>query len=116
MAIKKTIVIDVDANKALKDTEQLKDNLKGVDKEAENVGDSLDDAGKKGSKGVDKVSISFKGLGTAMKAAGIGLVIALVAGLTSAFSKNQRVMNTVNTVFETISIVFSKVTGIKIFN
>lgn len=110
MAIRKTVVIDVDADKAIKDTEKLKDNLKGIDKEADNVGDGLDNAGKKGSKGVRFIARAFKLLGTAMKAAGIGLIISLVAGLTTAFSKNQRIMNTVNSVFETAGILFSNVT------
>ena len=108
--VKKTVIIDVDADKAIKDTEKLKDNLKGVDREAENVGDSLNETGAKGSKGVGKISIAFKGLATAMKAAGIGLIISLVAGLTSAFSKNQRIMDTVNSVFETAGILFANVT------
>ena len=112
--IKKTIVIDLDANKAIKDTEKLGDNLKKIDNEAENVGQSVNQSGVKGAKGVGYMSKAFKTLGIAMKAVGIGLVISLVASLTAAFSKNQKILNAVNTVFGTIGIVFSEVTNVLI--
>jgi len=53
-----------------------------------------------------------------MKAAGIGLIVALVAKLTGAFLKNQKIMDGINTVFETVNIVFSQLTTavINIFN
>ena len=112
--IKKTIVIDLDANKAIKDSEKLGDNLKKIDNEAENVGQSVNQSGVKGAKGVGYMSKAFKTLGIAMKAVGIGLVISLVASLTAAFSKNQKILNAVNTVFGTIGIVFSEVTKVLI--
>ena len=48
-------------------------------------------------------------VGLALKAAGIGLVIALIAGLTEAFSRNKRIMDGVSIVLGTIQEVFSQV-------
>ena len=51
----------------------------------------------------------IKAVGTAFKAAGIGLIVALVAGLTEAFSRNKRIMDGVSVVLGTIQEVFTQV-------
>ncbi len=65
----------------------------------------------KGFKGlntaVEKTSRGFKGLGTALKGAGIGLAIAAFAKLAEVFQQNQKVTNTFNTVFESLSLAFN---------
>ena len=52
---------------------------------------------------------AVKGVGLAFKALGIGLIVALVAKLTEAFGKNQKIANAVSATFETIAIVFNQV-------
>jgi len=95
------------------------------DKKLENVKDGIDDIGKatdNAKKGTKSLAGGFKVVGTAIKAAGIGLVIGALALLKDAFSKNQKVVDTFNTVFEATSIAlndfvnyvvnnFGKVTG-----
>ena len=96
MAIEKTILIDVDSKDAQKSINSLDAGLSGLDKSAD-----------KGSKGVGGVSKAFKGLGTAIKAAGIGLVIAALAKLSEIFQQNQKVADLFNTAFEAVSIAFN---------
>lgn len=96
MAIEKTILIDVDSKDAQKSIDSLDNGLTGLDKSA-----------KKGAKGVGGVTAAFRTLGTAMKAAGIGLVIAALAKLSEIFMQNQKVANLFNTAFEAVSIAFN---------
>ena len=96
MAIEKTINIDVQSKDALAGIKSIDSGLTGLDKSAE-----------KGSKGVGGVSKAFKGLGTAIKAAGIGLVIAALAKLSEIFMQNQKVADLFNTAFEAVSLAFN---------
>jgi hypothetical protein len=50
---------------------------------------------------------AVKGIGTALKAAGIGLVVALLAKLGEVFSKNQKVLDTFNTAMTALEIAFN---------
>ena len=50
----------------------------------------------------------------ALKAAGIGLVIAILASLKEALERNQTVMNAVNTIMTTLSTTFNQV--VEVFN
>jgi hypothetical protein len=88
-------------------SDKSKKDLKAVQKQSSKT--------EKGVKGIGK---GFKILGGAMKAAGIGLIVGLVAKLTGAFLQNQKIMDGINSVFETVNIVFSQLTTavINIFN
>jgi hypothetical protein len=117
--VKETVEIQGKVN-----SDEVQKEFKGLQKEVNKLSKDFDKFGKdaqkdlkrvekeskKTSKGVKAVGKGFKLLGTAMKAAGIGLVIALVAKLTEAFTRNQKVMDTVSSVFETINIVMSQIT------
>ena len=46
-------------------------------------------------------------MGVAIKAAGIGIVIAALAKLGQVFSQNQKVADLFNTAFEAVSIAFN---------
>ena len=65
----------------------------------------------KAQKGVGGISKAFKGMGTAIKAAGIGLVVALLAKLMEVFSKNQKVLDIFNTAMTALSIAFNDFFG-----
>lgn len=82
------------------DVKQLNEELKGTVAETK-------DLGKQGTKGTGLLSKGFKALGGAMKAAGIGLIVALLAKLGEVFSKNQKVVDTFNAVMETLTIMFT---------
>ena len=80
---------------------ELNDTKKGFDKTA--------DAQKEASRGSKLFSTGLRAVGGAFKALGIALVVAALKFLFDALSQNQKVMNVVNTVLETISIVMAKV-------
>ena len=96
MAIEKTILIDVDSKEAQKSINSLDKGLTGLDKSAD-----------KGAKGIGFMSKAFNKLGVAIKAAGIGLVIGVLAKLSEIFMQNQKVADGFNTAMEALSIVFN---------
>lgn len=96
MAIEKTINLNVDSKDAVKGIEQVNSGLAGLGDATANV-----------EKGTSAASKGFKGLGTAIKAAGIGLVIAAISKLGEVFGQNQKVADLFNTAFEAISIAFN---------
>jgi hypothetical protein len=111
--IEKTVEIKVDSKEAVKEIKGLEKSIDGVSeslKETSTNSSAIGDVGggaKKSSKGVGLLSKGFKGLGTAIKATGIGLVIGLLAKLGEVFMQNQKVADIFNTTFEAVSIVFN---------
>lgn len=72
-----------------KDAKQLDTNLKQVPKSTK------------------KIAGGFKNIGTAIRAAGIGLVIASFMVLKELFQENQKVIDFFNIAFESLSLAFS---------
>jgi len=102
------------------------DALKGIDKMTKAIGDlekaqaeqtkthqeelkKATKAAEDSAKSTSMLAKGFKGVGLAMKAAGIGIVLAIVNKLSEALMKNQQVADTVETVFAAIGIVFKEV-------
>ena len=100
--------VDIEINSNLGETaeeaKELKEELKETVKESK-------DLGKQGTKGTGLLSKGFKALGGAMKAAGIGIIVALLAKLGEVFSKNQKVVDTFNAVMETLTMMFQDLFG-----
>jgi hypothetical protein len=111
---KETLNLEVKSNikSVTKDTDELGESLKKTTTETKDLDKGLEDAGKSGKKGFKAIGTGVKAFGMALKAAGIGLIIALFASLTEALSRNQKVMNTVNTVMTTISTTFNQVVDV----
>lgn len=116
MAETRKIKIDVDTNAddAAKDFDRLADNIddstakvKKLNAEIKKTDDATDDA----SKGFKKLSTAAKGIGTALKASGIGLIVGALAGLKSAFESNEQTAVGFSTILETISILFNQTVG-----
>lgn len=117
MAVEKQIKITADTKESEDKVDRL---IKAFEKMSDNIeksNDKLDDTSK-GLKDVDKSATKAKGgikgvvtttkaLGTAFKAIGIGLIVALVAKLTEVFSKNQKVVDFVSTSMEVLNIAFN---------
>ena len=82
-------------NKGIAETNKAGGQIKGLKK-------SFDSA-KTGARGLAK---GFRAIGVALKAAGIGLVIAAFATLQDLFRQNQKAADLFNTAFEGISIAF----------
>ena len=116
MAEKKIIEIGADVSEALKDIKNLFNTMVKEEKEAQKQSKETQEAvkgigkvAKTTEKEVGRISKGFKGLGLAIKAAGIGLVIDAMRGVKEIFSQNQRVVDAFSTVFETFSIVVNQV-------
>ena len=105
----KELILDVKTNidDAAKDAEKLGDNIE----EATDKTRELKKASDVGVLGFGKLKNAVTLLGTAMKAIGIGLVVGLVAKLMEVFNKNQKVLDTFNTAMEVLSIAFNDLFG-----
>ena len=82
--------------------DDLEDKIKGSKKASSDWIDTLESAGGPigalGA-GLNKAKVATTSFGAALKATGIGLVIALVAGLTAAFAKNEGAMKKLEPIF-----------------
>jgi len=114
MAIEKEIDIKVDSKDAEQGFAKLADAINDLNKTfskfSEDTKDGLEDinnTSKKTEKGVGGIAKGFKGLGVAIKAAGIGLVIGVLTTLKEVFTSNQKVADLFATAFETVSLVFN---------
>ena len=111
--ITKILEIITKTGKAEKDIENLSSEVEtlntGLEKTNTEVGDlkkggKAFDTLKKGAKGV---AGGFKMMGTALKAAGIGLALAAFGLLKQLFEENQKVVDTFNIAFESLAIAFN---------
>ena len=132
----KKIIIDLETktDKATSDIEDLKKSIqslnkeisetsRGSSKELNKVGDeanksvagasvqvaNLGKAGKTGARGLGYVTTAFRGIGVALKAAGIGLVLTALSAITELMRKNQSVLDAFQTGINLISVSFSAV-------
>ncbi|WP_288956315.1 hypothetical protein [uncultured Polaribacter sp.] len=104
-----TYKLNVETNSAVKEVDDLNKSLETTNDEVSGLkksGKALQGL-KKGAKGV---AGGFRAMGTALKAAGIGLIIGALATLKELFEQNQRVVDLFNIAFETVSIAFSDFT------
>lgn len=118
MAIKKTIELEAKTGKANKDVEALAASIKELvdltieqGKETDKALDKVSKNAPKAKSGLKSIATGFKGIGVAIKAAGIGLVVSVIAALTDKLSQNQKVMDTVNTAMNALSIAFNDLFG-----
>ena len=82
---------------------------KEAQKDIDNIGQGLDNVGKKGGiaqKGLTLLGNGFKFVGGAIKAAGIGLLVGLLAQLTGIFQSNQKVADTFGRIMLKLKPVF----------
>jgi hypothetical protein len=95
-----------------KETDDLGKSIGKASDETKDLDKRLEETGKSGSKGFRAIGTAVKGFGMALKAAGIGLVIALFVSLKESLERNQKVMNTVNAIMGTISTTFNQVANV----
>jgi hypothetical protein len=98
MADKVTIEVEADVKGAIKSLDDIKGEVKDIGKTA------------KGQTGALKsMAKGFTGVGLAMKAAGIGIILGIVNKLGEAMMRNREVADTVATAFNVVGIVFNKI-------
>jgi hypothetical protein len=91
--------IKVDSKDAEKSIDNLNSKVSGVEA-----------AGKKGSKGLSSLKNGVKGIGVALKAAGIGILVTILGTLFEVMRKNQKVLDAITTATNFISVGFSAIT------
>lgn len=101
-----TYKLNVETNSAVKEVDDLNKSLETTNDEVSSLKTSGKALGalKNGAKGV---AGGFKMMGTALKAAGIGLALAAFTALKELFEQNQKVVDVFNIAFESLSIAFS---------
>jgi len=104
--ITKIFEIITKTDKSVKEVDNLNKSLETTNDEVSELKTSSKALGvlKNGAKGV---AGSFKAMGTALKAAGVGLAIAAFGLLKELFESNQKVVDTFNIAFESLSIAFN---------
>tara|TARA_R100000808_G_scaffold13265_1_gene32336 strand:+ start:111 stop:1826 length:1716 start_codon:yes stop_codon:yes gene_type:complete len=99
MSIEKTVKLQVDTEDAIKRLEAVEAELGEISKTS-----------KKTESQVGKLERGFRGVGLAFKAMGVGLVLKAFELLSEQMMKNQAIADTVETVFNSIGVVFKLVT------
>lgn len=101
--LKNTAAGSEEFKKLYNQIDDLEDKIKGSKKASSDWIDTLESAGGPigalGA-GLNKAKVATTSFGAALKATGIGLVIALVAGLTAAFAKNEGAMKKLEPIME----------------
>ena len=103
------IKLNVDAKGAVKSTDKLGKSLDGVAESTNDASKGLSKTGETGSKSLKSVSNGFKGVGLAIKAAGIGLVIAAFVALKEILEKQQPVLDFIDSAFTSIGLAVTTV-------
>ena len=106
------IKIKVDDTEAVQATKDIEKGVKDIGKQAEKTDKEVEAIGAtagNSKKGFTIMRNSVRSVGVAMKTAGIGLLIAVLAGLTEAASRNKETMDKVSIVMGTVQEVFSQV-------
>ncbi len=117
MAIEKNIVIGADLSGLETKLGELIDLLKTSQEQANKTSDQLNEINEKvdnigknsksSTKSVKTLSDRFKGMGVAIKAAGIGLLLQAMSILKELFDNNQKTVDFFNTTFNTLQVAFS---------
>ncbi len=121
MAKKKTLIVDVDTNEAIKEVSDLfKVLIKGqeeaqkqqiaLNKDVADIGKSA----KKGEKGIKSLTKGIKGIGLAFKAAGVGLILDAFNLFKEVLGENQEIADAFTGAFEGVKIVFNQTIGVVI--
>jgi len=120
MAEKYKIEFEVDSSGAVKSVEKVDDALKDTGKTAKKELSAIEKGVKKvgqagktiASGGLKAIGLGLRGIGKAYLAAGIGIIVSGFTFLYNALKENQEVLDTFNTVFETLSIIGSQVADV----
>ena len=107
----KTVVDTTAGEKSLESIVKKMDTLLDAQKEQlknqEAIADATKEAGTKGVSSIKKLASGFKGVGLAIKAAGIGLLIGVFETIKTLFQENQKVADLFSTAMKGLQIVFN---------
>lgn len=107
----KTVVDTTAGEKSLESIVKKMDTLLDAQNEQlknqEAIADATKEAGTKGVSSIKKLASGFKGVGLAIKAAGIGLLIGVFQTIKTLFQENQKVADLFSTAMKGLQIVFN---------
>ena len=107
----KTVVDTTAGEKSLESIVKKMDTLLDAQdeqlKNQEAIADATKEAGTKGVSSIKKLASGFKGVGLAIKAAGIGLLIGVFQTIKTLFEENQKVADLFSTAMKGLQIVFN---------
>ena len=102
------IELNIKTDKAISQVENLQGEIKDLKSSAVTSADGMSKGFEETSKASKNLAGGIKGVGLALKAAGIGLAISAFNGLKEVISSSQEVTDFFNTGIETMKIGFSK--------
>jgi len=102
-----TVELEAKTDKAISEIEELKKEIKKLNEEIVKGNKDTADSLKKVEKSSSLTAKGIRGIGNALKAAGLGIAIAAFAKLTELFNQNQKVADIFNKSFEVLSITFN---------
>jgi hypothetical protein len=107
----KTVVDTTAGEKSLESIVKKMDTLLDAQKEQlknqEAIADATKEAGTKGVASIKKLASGFKGVGLAIKAAGLKLLIGVFETIKTLFEENQKVADLFSTAMNGLQIVFN---------
>jgi len=112
MAIEKQIIIDVNSNDAEKNLAKVTTQFEGLNEEATKSIKNIEKGVVNTEKSTKSLATAFYGVGFAIKALGIGIIISAFTSLKEIFMSNQKVADTFGAVLGTVSNIFSQVSNI----
>ena len=99
--------LKLDYKEATKNLDEFQKEYSKLEKQVQNQNNATSKSIKNIEKSSDSAAKGIKGIATAIKAAGVGLLIAAFAKLTEVFNQNQKVADFFNTTFEVLSLAFN---------
>ena len=107
MAIEKQIIIDINSTDAEKNLAKVTNQFKELGKAAPQSIQDIDDGVENTVKSTKSLAAAFYGVGVAIKALGIGLVIGALSTLKDLFMSNQVIADKFGAAFKALSIAFN---------
>lgn len=107
MAQKYIIELEAKADKAIDEIEGLKKEIEKLNKEVVQSNKKTEDGLKDIESASNTAAKSLRGIGTAIKAIGIGLLLEGFNFFKKTIGENQKAVDLFNTVFETMSLAFN---------
>ena len=105
---RRTMPVDIDATQAKTTLADINAKAKGTAQEVKEIGKGAESS----KKGFTTMKIGIQAVNTALKAMGIGLVIAAFLQLQNALGKNQLVIDKLSIASEALGLIFKKLTDI----
>ena len=107
MATKKVIELEAKADKAIGEIEELRKEIEKLNKEVVSSNKKTEDSLKGVEDASNATAKGLRGIGTAIKAIGIGLLLEAFNFFKETIGENQKALDLFNTVFETMSLAFN---------